>query len=447
MLQYEPMNVIDLLYLAGHRAVDIAAAVEEAIREGRLAPGDRLPAIRSLAAAVGVSPATVAAAYRELGRRGVTIGEGRSGTLIAPRPPLAGGVAMRLREGLRDLATGRPDPLLLPEWGELLAGLPRRSIQYGTGMVDAELADLAVQRLSADGVDARHLTLVSGAMDGAERVLSAHLHPGDAVAVEDPCYPAILDLLRANSFRPVPVRVDARGMIAADLERALRRGVRAVIITPRSQNPFGSALDDLRRAELRRALAGRPETLVLEDDHAESVGGGRVVGVAPADSPAWAVVRSVSKTLGPDLRLAVVCGDEATVARVEGRLAVGAGWVSHLLQRLVIGLWSRPELDLLLAHAADTYRERREALVAALHRRGMPAHAATGFNVWVPVEAEAPALAALAEAGYAALPGERFRSATPPAIRITAASLEAAEAEAVAEAVAGAFTTHIARLA
>ena len=223
-----------------------------------------------------------------------------------------------------------------------------------------------------------------------------------------------MDLLRAMSLRPLPVRVDARGMLADDLDQALRRGARAVVMTPRSQNPFGSALDNLRRTELRRVLARHPAVLVVEDDHAEAVGGGRVVGVAVPGSPAWAVVRSVSKTLGPDLRLAVVCGDEVTVARVAGRLALGPGWVSHLLQRLVIGLWSRPGLDLLLTQAADTYRQRREGLLDALERRGIPAHGATGFNVWVPVEAEAPMLNALAEAGYAALPGERFRIATPP---------------------------------
>src|ERR1019366_6726523 len=49
------------------------------------------------------------------------------------------------------------------------------------------------------------------------------------------------------------------------------------------------------------------------------------------------------------------------------------GWVSHLLQRLVLSLWSRPGLDLLLAHAADTYRRRREGLLDALERRGIAA--------------------------------------------------------------------------
>jgi len=220
-----------------------------------------------------------------------------------------------------------------------------------------------------------------------------------------------------------------------------------VVMTPRSQNPFGSALDDLRRTELRRVLARHPDALVVEDDHAEAVGGGAVVGVAIPGAPAWAVVRSVSKTLGPDLRLAVVCGDQGTVARVEGRLAVGPGWVSHLLQRMVISLWSRPGLDLLLAHAADTYRQRRQGLIDALDRRGIAAQGVTGFNVWVPVEAEAPVLDSLADAGYAALPGERFRIATGPGVRITCAGLDPAEAGQVADAVAAAGRPAGARLA
>ena len=441
------MNVTELFYTTGHHAADLATAVEGALRDGRIQPGERLPTVRRVAAELGVSPATVAAAYRELGRRGLAVGAGRSGTSIAPRPPLHTGWTARARPGLRDLGLGQPDPGLLPEWSRALAGLPRRSASYGSALVEPDLADLARERLRADGLDASHLTVVSGAVDGIERVLGAHLRSGDAVAVEDPVYPPIVDLLRAMSLRPLPVRVDARGMLADDLDQALRRGARAVVMTPRSQNPFGSALDDLRRTELRRVLARHPAVLVVEDDHAEAVGGGRVVGVAVPGSPAWAVVRSVSKTLGPDLRLAVVCGDEVTVARVAGRLALGPGWVSHLLQRLVIGLWSRPGLDLLLTQAADTYRQRREGLLDALERRGIPAHGATGFNVWVPVEAEAPMLNALAEAGYAALPGERFRIATPPAVRITCAGLDPAEAESVAEAVAAAGGQGVARLA
>jgi DNA-binding transcriptional MocR family regulator len=439
------------LYTAGPpghpRAADIATAVEDAVRDGRLGPGDRLPPVRRLAAALGVSPATAAAAYRELGRRGIVLGEGRSGTSVAPRPPVHGGLATLVPRGLKDLAHGAPDPSLLPDWTDLVDSIPRRSRLYGETTLEPDLVDLARERLRADSLDATHVTVVSGALDGIERVLGAHLRAGDAVAVEDPVYPSVIDLLRAMALRPLAVRVDARGLLADDLDRALSRGARAVVMTPRSQNPFGSSLDDLRRTELRRALARHPEVLVVEDDHAERVGGGAVVGVAPPGMARWAVIRSVSKTLGPDLRLAVICGDESTIARVAGRLAVGPGWVSHILQRMVIELWSRPGLDVLLGHAAATYRERREALVDALVRRGFSAQAASGFNVWVPVEAETSMLGVLAEAGYAALPGERFRLTTPPAIRITCSRLDPAEAEEVAEAMASAGAPGATRLA
>ena len=157
--------------MTGRRAVDIAAAVEGEVRDGRLQPGEHLPTVRRVASELGVSPATVAAAYRELGRRGLAVGSGRAGTSIAPRPPLHAGVTARIRPGLRDLAQGQPDPQLLPDWSRALATLPRRSVPYGLPMVDSDLADLTRERLRADGLDASHLTVVGGAVDGIERVL------------------------------------------------------------------------------------------------------------------------------------------------------------------------------------------------------------------------------------------------------------------------------------
>ena len=88
------------------------------------------------------------------------------------------------------------------------------------------------------------------------------------------------------------------------------------------------------------------------------------------------MVRSVSKSLGPDLRLAFLAGDAATIARVEGRLALGIRWVSHLLQRTVAALLADREVGRSLREAERTYTERRRALHDALARAAWPRSAA-----------------------------------------------------------------------
>src|SRR5205807_3161292 len=150
----------------------------------------------------------------------------------------------------------------------------------------------------------------------------------------------------------------------------------------------------------------------------------------------WAVVRSTSKWLGPDLRLAVVAADPTTAARVEGRQRLGAGWVSHLLQHLVADLWSRRSTATLLARATRVYARRRVALLEALSGRGVEATGGSGLNIWVPVSEEQPVVAGLLARGWAVAAGERFRRRTPPAIRITVATLDTEGAEDLAAQVA-----------
>ena len=123
---------------------------------------------------------------------------------------------------------------------------------YGEPAALPELTALAREQLRADGIPGESLCMVSGALDGIERVLEAHLRPGDRVAVENPGYAALFDLLRARGLALEPVAVDERGMRPAALEGALARGASAAIITPRGQNPTGAVLD--ARARTRAAL-------------------------------------------------------------------------------------------------------------------------------------------------------------------------------------------------
>jgi DNA-binding transcriptional MocR family regulator len=416
--------------IRGRHTAEIAASVEAAVHAGNFKPSQALPTVRQLAGTLRVSPTTVAAAYQLLQRRGIVAASGRNGTRIASRPPTpAVRSRPRVPDGIVDLATGNPDPELLPPLEHAARALDWMPRLYDEPAVIPALATFVSGEVAADGVPSAAVTLVGGGLDGIERVLREHVRPGDRVAVEDPAFSGVLDLIAANGLIAVPVDIDDEGMLPEALKKALASRARAVIVTPRAQNPTGAAIGEARARDLRRVLGGFPDVLLVEDDHAGPIAGVPLKTLCEAGRPRWAVVRSVSKYLGPDLRVAFVAGDEMTVARVAGRLSVGTRWVSHILQQLVLALWSDPSSGRRLARAAEVYRQRRAAVLAALAARGIAARGASGLNVWIPVREEAHTVQALLERGWAVMPGERFRIASGPAIRVTTAALNAPDSE------------------
>jgi DNA-binding transcriptional MocR family regulator len=427
---YNNDNVMQQTYINGDNAVKIAGSVEFAVHRGRLKPGDPLPTVRDLASTLRVSPTTVAAAYKLLQSRGLVSGLGRKGTRITSRPPSPAVTSRpRVPEGAFDLATGNPDPALLPSLEQALRSIDSAPRLYDGPTLLPALATFVAGEFEADGIAAKALTVTGGGLDAIERVLREHLRAGDHVGVEDPSFPGVLDLIAGNGFVPVPFEVDDEGPVPDAFAAGCRGRVRAAVITPRAQNPTGAALTEARARELRRILKRLPDLLVIEDDHAGPIAGTRAVTVTDPSRAQWVVVRSVSKFLGPDLRTAFVAGDAMTVARVEGRQSLGTRWVSHVLQQIVLSLWSDPSSGRRLARAADIYRQRREALLAALNARGIEGRGASGLNVWVPVREETAVVHGLLERGWAVTPGERFRLHSPPGIRVTTAALSAADAD------------------
>ena len=161
----------------GAGSAEIAAQVERAIGDGSLEPGAQLPTIRELAAAVGVSPATVSAAYRTLGRRGLVVANRRRGTVVSAQPPLRLRGARSLPAGVRDLARGNPDPAFLPPLGPALARLDRHPVLYGEPVHQADLVRVARAAFAgrrSHRRDRRH----ERRLDGIERALDAQLRPG-----------------------------------------------------------------------------------------------------------------------------------------------------------------------------------------------------------------------------------------------------------------------------
>jgi DNA-binding transcriptional MocR family regulator len=382
--------------------------------------------MRELALELGVNPNTVASAYRILRERGVIETAGRRGSRVRAKPATTGRdyVRMDVPEGVRDVANGNPDPALLPSLAKAFAAAgeqgDREPVLYGDALVEPELARIARAELDADAVPAGPLTVASGSLDAIERVLAAHLKPGDTVAVEDPGWGSLLDLVPALGLRTAPVGVDDEGPLPDDVRRALAAGARALIVTDRAQNPTGAAVSATRARVLRAVLREHPEILLIEDDHGHGIVDLPLHPLAGVTRH-WAFVRSVAKAYGPDLRLAVLTGDSVTVDRVAGRHRLGPGWVSRITQRAVVRLWSEGALD--TAAVAAAYRRRRDLLIGALAERGVQAHGRSGLNVWIPVPDETGAVARLLHAGWAVAPGARFRMSAPPGIRVTVSTL------------------------
>jgi len=411
------------------------------VASGDLEPGQVLPPMRELAARLGVNPNTVAAAYRVLRERGVIETDGRRGSRVRARPATTGREHIRVEvpEGVRDVAAGNPDPALLPPLAAAFAAAAgqgdRRPVLYGETAVEPELERIARADLDADGVPDGPVAVTSGSLDAIERVLAAHLKPGDAVGVEDPGWGSLLDLVPALGLRTVPVGVDDDGPLPDDVRAGLAAGARALIVTDRAQNPTGAVVTATRARALRSVLRQHPKTLLIEDDH-----GHRIVDLPlhplAGTTRHWALVRSVAKAYGPDLRLAVLTGDAVTVDRVRGRQQLGPGWVSRITQRAVVRLWTDGAVDARAVAAA--YGRRRNALIGALAERGVAAHGRSGMNVWIPVPDETGAVARLLHAGWAVAPGARFRMSAPPGIRVTVSALAEAETEPLADAIAAA---------
>jgi DNA-binding transcriptional MocR family regulator len=420
---------------SGSTSREIAADIERAIAVGAVRPGDPLPSVRQVAALLNVSPTTAASAYAELRRRGMVVGRPRRRATVSTRPPLATPTEFRAPPGARDLASGNPDPDLLPplRWALEQGDFEQRL--YGDETMLPDLLAASAADFEASGVDARSQVVVNGAMDGIERILAVHLLPGDRVLVEDPTHAGIIDLIRSMMLVPVGVPLDEDGALPDETSVALR-DVRAAILTPRAQNPTGSAISRTRSRELARVFAEHSDVVLIENDHSGLVAGAPHFPIRRRDG-LWAVVRSVSKTLSPDLRLAFAAGDAETIARVHGRQLLGAGWVSLFVQEIVSRLSGDPRAIALITSARETYATRREAAIDAFAAHGIAAFGKSGLNVWFGVRSEAEPAQSLLGRGWALKPGAPYRLLSQPFLRVTTATLEPDEAQALAADVAG----------
>lgn len=401
--------------IVGKTASEIFDNIRHLVQSGVLKPGASLPPVRELAADLTVNRNTVAAAYKRLVSTGLASSQGRNGTVIRG---LTTPLALEGRDPaspLNDISSGNPDPRLLPDLTRYLSQLSLTPHLYGDDAVKPELRRWAQRWMHEDLQRDAEINLTSGAIDALERLLCALLLPGDGVVVEDPCFLSSINMLRYTGFNACPVAVDEQGMQPEALEIALRNGARAVIVTPRAHNPTGCSLSDARAMAIQEVLARYPQVLVIIDDHFALLSSAPWHSPLPATTQRWALVRSMSKTLGPDLRLAFVASDSTTSAALRLRLNAGSQWVSHLLQDLAFACLSDGTFTDALERSRHHYRQQNETLAAALACHGFdPLPAGDGLNFWLPLNEPAqPVALRLARAGWLVREGEIFAIDAP----------------------------------
>jgi DNA-binding transcriptional MocR family regulator len=412
-----------------HSAKGIALALSAGIDRGVLTPGERLPPIRRAARDLQVAPATISAAWSQLARAGLIETDGRRGThvreaLVGPRRYRR---ALDSPAGYRlDLSTGLPDPRLLPDLHRAMHRVPRdeRAHSYLEEPVVPALRRV-LEESWPNPVEA--LTVVDGAMDAHSQFVAAHLRFGDRVAVEQPCFPSLLDLLEMAGVVPLGVAYDSEGPVVADVVAALDAGAKVLFFQPWGQNPSGQSLSATRAEEVAAVLAGR-DVVAVEDDSAGGTPSGPPVSLGLFLPERTVLVRSFSKTHGPDLRLAAVGGPATIVRPIIERRYLGQGWSSRLVQSILLDLLTDERARALVADSRATYARRTAAMADALAARGIDVPGRDGINVWVPVADQGAALLHLAAAGVRAASGDPFWISAPESdhIRITTSSIEGA---------------------
>lgn len=425
------------MFISGKTAGEIFEQIRGHVESGNLKSGDVLPPVRELAAELSVNRNTVALAYKRLTDAGFAMSRGRNGTVIrgfTPQEVAQEGVSPGT--ALRDLASGNPSQELLPE----ITAVTGRPGLYGEPAVSALLEEIADKWMKPDIVGDFELNLTSGAVDGVERLLASYLIAGDKVAVEDPCFLSSISTLFHNRLEAAPVPVDEEGMQDEGLRKMLQSGVQAIVVTPRAHNPTGFGLSEARALRIRSLLSDYPQVLVIVDDHFSLLSTHPYHHIIPETTRRWALIRSTSKFLGPDMRLAFVASDRETSLRLRQRLNAGTNWVSHIIQKIAATSISSPGFYGEISRVREIYRSRRQRLIDALQQHGIPTSLHhDGLNVWVPMNVDSSeTVMKLARYGWLVREGEVFGLASAAyGLRITVSSLEDTEIDEFAKHLAG----------
>ncbi|MEU6172153.1 PLP-dependent aminotransferase family protein [Streptantibioticus parmotrematis] len=459
-----------------------SASVAEALREQlkRYSPGEKLPSSRVLVERFGVSPVTVSRALAVLAAEGLVVTRPGAGTYAArpveppagaraadtswqqialsadpagdaaPRVVDASGVTATLSVPAPDVIAfnaGYLHPALQPE--QALAAALARAARRPGAWERPPLEGLTALRSwfarEAGEVTAAQVLITAGGQAALTTALRALAAPGSPLLVESPTYPGALAVARAAGLRPVPVPMDADGVrpdLLADAFAAT--GARVFFCQPLFQNPTGAVLSTERRRQVLD-IARAAGAFVVEDDFARRLGhGGPLPPPLVADDPDGTVVHltSLTKPTSPSLRVGALIARGPVLERLRAIQVVDSFFVPRPLQEAALELVGAPAWPRHLRAVATGLRERRDALLTALHRdlpHLVPAQVPHGgYQLWLrlPDGTDETALAVAAlRAGVAVAPGRPYFAAEAPAPYVRVSFADTSGADELAEGV------------
>jgi GntR family transcriptional regulator / MocR family aminotransferase len=423
----------------------LAAALREALSEGRIESGARLPSTRALASELGLARSTVVGVFEQLAAEGYIASKPGSGYFAAaplgdasfgatadtaaPRPrPLS-----RRGERLRDhcppprqaprpfeLGYAEIDGGFVATWKRLasrvLSGRSSLAWNYGDPHGEPGLRRAVADYLAAArGVRCRpeQIVLTSGTQQGLSLAVQVLLDPGAAAWVEDPCYRSTIDILRAADARIVPVPVDTHGLDVAAGQRRAGAAPRLVYTTPSRQYPLGMAMPLPRRAALL-AWAAQEGVWIIEDDYeSEFQAPGQMLPSLQGLDRAGRVIYlgTFSKLLFPSLRLGYAVLPEDLVAPFAGARHLADRQSSALLQAIMLEFMLDGHFARHLKRMRARYAERQNFLAGLMQRRLgdvvdiHPVESGMYLTAWLAESwSDAAAADALAKAGVSAVP-------------------------------------------
>lgn len=415
----------------------IALETGALIRAGALPVGTRLPAIRDIAYELRVSPATISEAWSELRRQKIISGRGRNGTWVSgdrfvakpERLASSGNYAA----GVLDLTSAGPDAALLPGLAKAMAhGASAADLNsYERSRIVPELKDAISERWP---YEAEAFLATNGGYNAVYTVLHALVSPGSSVAIEHPTAMRLFDILEDLGVRIIPVACDNDGPLPDLLREALRQRPAAFLFQPRLHSVTGITVSASRLDQLAAVLEDS-DTLIIEDDGVGDVSAAPPHSLGGRFAERTIHILSHSKSLGPDLRLAVLSSSAPIVDQIQSYRSFSAGWTSRILQGAAAWLLRDPASWRLIAEARDRYQQRRDALADALSERGISIPAGQGLCLWVPVVSEPFAMVTLAARNIAVNPGSKFSVLPSGHIRVATSTLSD-RCEEVADAIA-----------